>query len=248
MIQTTHVGSLPFLTLEKALDYTFRFDVPVLFTLPKLYEHQFIHKEIFEISKHKRPYFYEEFKQKAKEKGVKKIKYQLLGPVSFFALNLNQKMEIDNFLNLHKMCVDLLQKDFELLYVLDEPLLDRVNDESFAVLKSLSESLIQKDSLELAIHCCAKLPSEMLGKFNFCPLNLDIALYDHFSLDKEMFIFPGINLNKKHLDQEFKNNNILRYISPSCGLALNNVKELDTLFNRLDEIKKSCINSSFLRF
>ncbi|MEE2671939.1 MAG: hypothetical protein VYA54_09520 [Bdellovibrionota bacterium] len=97
-IKTTHVGSLPHSNVEAAIDYTFKFDIPVLFSLPNLGAEHFMGSDIFSYSggwenfnSHSLDslYFENEFFNAFNKQEKKQFKVQLIGPVTLHKYFLN---------------------------------------------------------------------------------------------------------------------------------------------------------------
>ena len=251
----THVGSLPFLDITTALEYTFRFDIPVLFSLPILDPNQFMGFDIlhlldiksplakeneFELKEHFwesenkiKPYYQDEFLAKAKMKRVEKVKFQLIGPYTFYKLQQNSLQQtsfekIASFLLIkYQDVLKTLTADISLFFCIDEPMLSSASFEEISLVKKFVQDLAKVEGAETAIHCCAKLTLEQLNHLEGIMLNLDTSLYDEAFIERhrEFFRFPGIPLQgiKGDLSKICKD---ARYVSPSCGLALKEVDEL----------------------
>ena len=110
-MQTTHVGSLPFKCLNQALDYTFEWDIPVLFTLPQISSQEFMGFDLISIlaiggsqnqktlslrddylncKKEITPLHLDAFIEYKDHKKFNKFKYQVIGPVSLFQMISNK--------------------------------------------------------------------------------------------------------------------------------------------------------------
>ena len=265
-MEITHVGSLPHLDISSALDYTFLFDVPVMPSLPQLHENEFMHLDLVtnvgmgemlngklslnlkgEVSyKYK---YLNQFLHQFDRTNHESFKFQLIGPSTLWSLSdkINSLEEIIKFLTpVYAKLVQSLARYGDFIFVLDEPIL---NQDSLSLLNQLVTS-IKGDSI-IGLHTCAKQEITTLNKLeNFDFLNIDADLYSHEEL-------IGVN-NKRSLgtsleyDQEFwqlflKNtHNFL--LTPSCGLGIKNIKELEPIFNRLQGIKRNCLASNLNEF
>lgn len=242
----THVGSLPHLNIDDALNYTFKFDIPVLFTLPNLDKNQFMQNELKAIVQNGIPFHYNEFLRRAKEKKIRKIKYQLIGPVSFYKIHPHIAFSPDHFAETHNRVIKLLLQDFELLYVVDEPCLKKYNKDQKKMLSDFYHTIVKTDNLEIFVHCCNDIDFKYLTDLAEIQFHLDHSLFD--SKDWPLINSPYIGIGKlakinfmnglsDDLDIFAKLPNNIRYISPGCGLACNSVKELDSIYNNLVKIK-----------
>ena len=261
MIQTTHVGSLPYKNIDEAMEYTFKWDVPVLFTLPQLDKSQFlgsdvlnllgidfkwrdnqlhIPKDYFKSSKNIVPFYFEEFQKTCDKKHIELMKYQLSGPVTLYSL-LGNKSEVSFsefsafLLERYSRCIEDLKKRRGVFFVLDEPLL-RNNIDFYR--KNEIDNLFQNSSDYFFIHCCDRLQMDEVSEILEL-LHLDLGLYQEDTI--------RLMKNCKFIGMEdfdlIKNLNSLylrapRFISPSCGLALKDVMELDQLIAKFQQFKK----------
>ena len=147
--QTTHVGSLPFLDVDQAIEFTFKFDIPVLFSLPKMGREHFMGFDILSYSKSWEQfnsgcldnlYFEKEFFKAFEKQGDTAFKVQLIGPVTlqkYFLkdldyLEVSQKLE-----EAYTYLVERLSSRGNLIFVLDEPALNEKID--IARLNSFSD-------------------------------------------------------------------------------------------------------------
>lgn len=257
MIQTTHVGSLPFLETTAALDYTFRWDVPVLFTLPKqssieylgldllsglgLHTHSnkseiILPKNFLQCSQKINPHHLKEFLLFGEKLNkLHKYKVQFPGPVTLYSLLGNRDeicfTDFSQFL-LEKFvkCSEELQRHGEIIFVLDEPLL-RENIlfyEESNYLKVLAET-----RAEAFIHCCDKIDLSLLSN-SLASMHLDIGLYRNTPgvLDLPLK-FVGFKLDSGFLPTKTGSahfvKNSLKYISPACGLGLDKTQDVSSL-------------------
>lgn len=257
MIQTTHVGSLPFLDIDSALEYTFKWDVPTLFTLPKLNKLELLGLETlralglnpapnqsdinlpldyFQRSNDLTPLHLDMFLRFGeKVDKLSKFKVQFTGPVTLYSLLKNKEqinfMELSQFL-LEKFvrCSERLQKYGDIIFVLDEPLL---RENLLFYEKSKYLEALKKTRAEVFIHCCDKLDLTQLSQ-SLTSMHLDIDLYND---DPK---FPPLTLPFVGLDVKlsippsingiklFKESS-LKYISPPCGLALAKIQYVNDL-------------------
>lgn len=251
-MKITHVGSLPFLNPKEAIDYTFKWDIPVLFTLPKLDPSQFmgedlafyldireasigelkLDKKYYQSTKKIIPKYLDDFLRAKEENEIHPLKFQMIGPVTFYEM-INNKKKI-NFFDLVefmqekycKLCESLAQYG-ELIFVLDEPMLD-YNYEFYSSREGLLLLKTLEESAEVFIHSCAKLHLERTQNYTHY-LNIDMTLYDKNDQNLDQIIFPG-----------GESLPYAKYLSPSCGLALKKVNEcLDILAELRSRVGRS---------
>lgn len=261
-MKTTHVGSLPFDNIEDALNYTFRFDVPVIFTLPNLNKKDFIHLEVIDLldcgsfkdgkidldlnrnSKSIKLRYEEEFLKRFNRSEKKVFKIQLIGPVSLYSLsNHNYSLqEVSDFLiEKYSELSQRLNKFGDLFFCIDEPLLNKTVLNKVKIINSFLKSLPMPKEL-VGIHSCCKLPVEEINKIECSNMNLDCSLYSIEELNSiDQFSFPG-GLNKILLNNHCAkisciNLEKINYLSPSCGLYYESLNSLDRIFNELGETK-----------
>lgn len=255
-MQTTHVGSLPFKSVDQGLQYTFEWDVPVLFSLPQMSTQEFMGADLtamldigeisanggiifkndyFKSSKKILPFHFDAFIKLKDHNRINKFKYQLIGPVTLYQMISNRE-KID-FADLVKFLKDkyfqLIKKLSlygDLVFVIDEPLLKHnINFyENDDFIKEL-----QALGAEAYIHCCDKLNYKKVGDFKK-NLHLDMELYPNEFMDF-MIGSDFIGLEDPDLYYSFfaaeklKVKAYFKYISPSCGLGISKVDEVLSL-------------------
>lgn len=252
-MKTTHVGSLPFKTVAEALDYTFLWDVPVLFSLPQMRSQEFMGRDLLTMLgveatrsldkafyKSKReliPFHLKEFLRfREEKKNGSLFKYQLIGPVTFYQM-LPNKNEIDfNFLKdfLLEKYIRLIEKlavHGDIFFVLDEPMLG--SHISFYSDKIYLNEL-SKVCKHSYIHCCDKLDLSTLEKIK-SSLHLDMKLYPELLSSGELANeFIGLD---KLSDLKFSDKS--KFISPSCGLGIKKPSEILELPSEFSQSSKS---------
>ncbi len=247
-VLTTHIGSLPYVDVEPALDFTFDFDLPVLFTLPKLDSNQYMQNELLtllnlghvqnkqiiladnylEVNKDIRPFYADEFFSKLKREKQDQFKYQLIGPLSFYKL-IKQEIPIQEVFDFLLVKYQTLVRDLnvygKLYFSIDEPLLSMATDGELKLLVDFFNKLKSANSGKTFIHLCCKLEQQQLSFFDSSWLNLDLSLYasDYFNSTcfwglKSGLLPPDVTLHD--LSQEL-------LLGPSCGLA--NLSEMDII-------------------
>jgi hypothetical protein len=273
-LNLTHVGSLPYVDIKTALDFTFKFDLPVLFSLPNLDNKQFMGKDIvyqLEIgdytAEHKiqlnddfqdsskslfSPYR-DVFLERMKQENKTEFKFQLIGPITFFKLIENSKAsleEVGSFLlkkyqNLVlSLCLDGLS-----LFILDEPVLAKSTPEDRKFLRYFLKELEEITRISIGVHVCSKLKLEDISEFKGILLNLDYSLYTKAeirSMSETNFI--GLMLGKlssKHTTGDFKaNQGLSLYLSPSCGLCFHLPEEVEHIIDNLRTVKAKFLAST----
>lgn len=245
----THVGSLPFTQINEALDYTFSFDIPVLFTLPKLNledemvrfvvsglglgdyrdDKVFLNQNYLKTSKQLSIPYLEGFTQRL---NGQKFKYQLIGPFTLWNLISNQNsFDKNDFLNFlcckYQLLLNELSVFGEFIFVLDEPLLNKASAEDIELLNNFAAKLTYAS---VGIHCCSKLSRVQTQMIKADFMNLDLLLnQDHRVLtNAEVKIMGGI----VSVDSEIENLNY-PVITPTCGLGFHSAKDAYKLLDRL---------------
>lgn len=255
-MQTTHVGSLPFKSVDQALNYTFKWDVPVLFTLPQMSSQEFmgadltaildigeissngeviLKKDYFKSSKKVLPFHFDAFIKLKDHNKINKFKYQLIGPVTLYQIISNrEEIDFDDLVKFLKdkyfQLIKKLSLYGDLVFVIDEPLLKHNLNfyENDDFIKEL-EAL----GAEVYLHCCDKLNYKKLGDFKK-DLHLDMGLFPN-ELMNFMIVSDFIGLEKPDSYHSFfaaeklKVKAHFKYISPSCGLGISRVDEMLSL-------------------
>ena len=161
--RTTHIGSLPFTNLEDALNYTFLFDLPCLFTLPKvsseylmgadlvqmlglgkmLGDKLVLDKKIKDVSKVSLPVYFDQFKSRLNGSD---FKYQLIGPyslkhyLSYYGYHFSMDELMDLYLtNISHFFKMMINEGMSLCF-LDEPFLDKLNTSELSKYKEFYNS------------------------------------------------------------------------------------------------------------
>lgn len=262
-MKTFHVGSLPFLSVEQALDFTFKFDIPTLFTLPKLdngqligsdmihlldlgsvngYENIKVNDPTLAVTKKLTPYYAEEFFKRFEKTENETFKYQGIGPISFYSIlkrsnNVAFKDVYRFLLNVYTDLFASLANHGKVILVLDEPMLGSDFLSTHQALNNFVEDL-EKTYPEVLVHCCAKLSMQEISQMNM-GMNLDLNLYSDDELRSLNIAAPGLS------NQRDKNYNILaiknllkeaKYFTPSCGLAYKTLGEVDEIFDFMQKI------------
>lgn len=244
MIQITHVGSLPFLEVKEALEFSFSFDIPALFTLPNRSEKEFLGQDIVELMKVEMPFYYNEFKEEALKRNTKTIKYQIVGPITL--KRLYPCFKTPELLRLCKKIISNLQADFNLILAIDEPYLFKADELEILELKSFILDL-KKYSLEyLYIHSCSRLSKEQLESLRGINLNLNQLLYLNEKLSVEHNAFFGFECDESLISSEdssllkMRFNEIqanIRFMTPACGLALKRKEDIRYYIDQLKSIR-----------
>ncbi len=240
-MKTTHIGSLPFTKLEQALDYTFSFDLPVLFTLPKNEDSFFMLEELcylitgknqiekLQLNIQKIPFIDAFFK---KSNGL--FKYQLCGPITFYESCLKgQGFLRKDFYQFYQEGILKVVEGFgkelqNLVFFIDEPELTKADRESFLFLDALCLELKKEFNIQVGLHSCATLNEDKISLEKFDYLNIDACINSEKLVTSVNSI--GIDLNTK-VNKEFE------LITPRCGLALKSDEYCYQIKNYLDRCR-----------
>lgn len=241
----SHVGSLPFTDPLQALNYTFEFDLPVLFSLPKKDPDEFMltqvikslkldsknwdHASLAEISI---PYM-DLFR---KRHDGSDFKYQLVGPHTLWKCidtknilkRSNQSDFYDYILAKYTNALKELSAIGELIFFLDEPMLAEQSGNDLTLLEDFIEKL-RPFCKEIGLHCCGKVLKKQLPRIELDYLNLDLELYD---TKTEPFILeitaPGLGDKSSFIPTQNT-----RLLTPSCGLALKSIESTAAILKGL---------------
>lgn len=261
---TTHIGSLPFISIDQAFEYTFAFDIPVLFTLPKIYhdelmhlhvasslelgkfdEQQLILNDTFDDSQELSSRYQESFFRKMKIYDRDVFKYQLIGPVSLYLLT-DQSHCFSHFctflLDKYTSYLSQLSKNYKLIFLLDEPILFKEFSKYKQELNDFMEQLsLRVTNIEVGLHLCCKLNVDQLNELCCRYLNIDTTLYSQSELSRvNNKSFLGVISTDGTISKTATNNPELllntKIISPTCGLALQDSEVAQRVFRELKKV------------
>jgi methionine synthase II (cobalamin-independent) len=230
-----------------ALDFTFEFDLPVLFTLPSLGQEHFMgfdvaslmgildgvgNKQRVQLKSHFYrtghdivPFNLSEFLMRQNGEA---FKYQLVGPYTFYKMLDKPILSFEQFCNFlipyYKKLIKMLQKEGMSLFSLDEPMFGGIIKEGpdFLILTCRFIRELESKNCELSIHICSDIPSSLASKIP-AMLNLDYSILSHpkkgYMNQTNIFGFSEGLCNL----QDFVGANSVDYledlyISPACGL------------------------------
>jgi len=216
-VHLTHIGSLPYTDFDQALDFTFQFDIPVLFTLPKLDPTQQMHaqfvlpmqigqigektiildeKKFLYSSDIFIPHYWNEFSKSLENKHIKKFKFQLMGPVSFIklvgdldSLNITKQQIFERLSQIYANTLQVLSSNYDVLFFLDEPMFNTASHEDINLFNKLVNNLNSLTRVEIGMHVCSKVESSTLNLVKIAIKNLDMNLYS----SEELQLFTGLN-------------------------------------------------------
>lgn len=250
-ISTTHVGSLPFVSVAQAVDFTHQFDIPCLFTLPKLNPNEYMGADLLyllggEIDPRKKPVGLEPFHLKAflDKLIVPRIKYQMIGPVTLEKIRQRKitVQERDFLVRTYRATYQSLKKYAEVFFVLDEPAV--VNKEQLDSLADFIQQL-EIEPENLGLHFCGKveeLRHSLILKYHS---QLDLSLYELESLPALSFIGLSAEIDGPKLLK----NCVLKeslIIAPCCGLAHAQIDTVNNSLTMLANIKSFLSKASNL--
>jgi len=202
-IDITHIGSLPFLNVEDAIDYTFKFDIPVLFSLPILNSKEFMGQDIlhqlkipFRMVDHKIhlevsslcttseliPAYFDLFINECLKRNRDEFKYQLIGPFTFYKMmtsssNISFKDSWNFLIDKYLHLFDLFD-NYKLIFFIDEPSIFLASEEELSLIKSFMDRLsVHKNTMNIGIHFCSKLHTSHFDLFSPYIINFDISQY-----------------------------------------------------------------------
>jgi methionine synthase II (cobalamin-independent) len=260
---TSHIGSLPFLSLNEAIAFNHLFTIPVLSTLPLMNDNEYMLAQVQSgipnsslqnykinlptqlfLSDYQYPFtLFENF---VKQFQNKPMKWQIVGPCTLIKSlqhTISHKT-MSYFLDWHLHNIrnfqNVLGKFFLSSYLfLDEPLWD----------KNFYPDLIQKFYEQLAklqaevgVHCCGKVMDDSLLKLPIKAISLDLTLTTNEVLSsilnqkKEFWagILNTVNLEVNSHPCLLESHKIV--LTPACGLALTSKSIVEKVPSILREI------------
>ncbi|MAX65851.1 MAG: hypothetical protein QF441_01515 [Bacteriovoracaceae bacterium] len=202
---TTHIGSLPFRSLRAAFDYTMKFDIPVLFSLPALGKEHFmgndlccgldlieekhfnqfgaliLKKNFWQETKKFNPPFLEEFLKHIEKEKKPLFKYQLIGPYTLFQILEANELSFKNFCSylfpIYEEIIQRLAREGLGFFMFDEPSLATASKNQILYLKSYYNHF-SIQGVKIGIHTCSKLTPFTYNLLNqTCYLHVDYSLY-----------------------------------------------------------------------
>jgi methionine synthase II (cobalamin-independent) len=268
---TTHVGSLPFTSINEAIEFTFKFDIPVLFTLPMLNPKEFMHLELIDKLKvgeftddkivfnnlintdHTITSNYEkEFFEHLEVLSVKRFKFQQTGPITLYELSdksVDLEKIIESILPKFLELLERLSKRGNLIFIIDEPMLYLHFDKHIASLNKLLRDLNTIKGIDVGIHTCSKLTPSQLNLIDCKYINLDSSLYlasELALINNKLFVgikcTEAMDIETATKSTEYLNKTEI--LSPSCGLAFESIKTISSNIDNLYLIQKIALVSS----
>lgn len=258
-MKSTHIGSLPYIKIDKVISFNRKLDLPTLSTLPNLSSNELmLNQFVLGIKKAKLKDYqievnaidfvddfelsflcYQDFRE---EFSLQEVKFHLCGPITFLS-SFIKKLTSNEVETLMDWYVERVRKiylkidqDFKKAYLcLDEPKLYLYSEYSHVL-----EKIITKLSgINLGIHFCCKvdLLSIDFSKFNF--ISFDLSLYS--SEEIKSFSYSGTIIFGviDYKGQIIKNFDLVpkdALISPSCGLGLCSLEEADRFLLNLENL------------
>lgn len=246
MIQTSHIGSLPFLDIDLADKFNNQFDLPVLYSLPLFDDSDFMLAQVLGTCTP------DKFSAQLIEKDIKiknissiqkykQFKFQMVGPITLIkSFSQISNDEIDILLKWYKKQL-LSILDLELMskcyFFLDEPMLFMATDVEYKILNSFLLNL-KSSFYKLGVHCCSKfnLSSIDLSLLNGLSFESKYFEYDMFPANLDLFLgvvdTKSLKLDDS-LELEAVKNSL--YVTPHCGLALTDSDKMDMVSRKLSE-------------
>lgn len=271
---TTHVGSLPFTDVNEALDFTFSFDIPALFSLPKLNSNEFIGADLLSglgVSYEKKDHLLHTDKSflagkqtlelaheksffDRLEKAKKQIfKTQLVGPYTLYRLLACEDLSFNELCTfLESVYVQKIEQWLTrgdgLFVALDEPYLAQITQDELIIFKGFVKKvlkLLMTKRLNLYVHCCAHLSVEQVEQIKDIELNLDLGLYSRDEIMKLSNLrYLGGDKISEKLYLPVISGTQSILLLPSCGLAFKSILQCYQIIEALTFEKNSLVNSA----
>ncbi|MAZ48125.1 MAG: hypothetical protein CME65_06160 [Halobacteriovoraceae bacterium] len=239
-VETTHIGSLPFVQLNQAIEFTFKFDIPVLFTLPHLDPKQFMGIDVLSRTHNlasldiELPYEKEFFKRLASQDS-KIFKTQLIGPITlhkYFLKDQTLESVASKLGVLYKNLINRFIEKGDLFLVIDEPALKSRSEIEF-----LNEFFYKLNIVdcEVGLHCCSDINEEIFELLKIKNKQLDWSLRNKDNFNRDEVFLGGLEMRAPETWGNFLFSKKNLIISPACGLA--NESNPEMRFQRLTELK-----------
>ena len=239
-MKTTHIGSLPFQSLSEARDFNSKFSLPVLFTLPKLNENDFMLSQVFGSNNSI------EFDDSLLKKPINlnytqilesfdEFKFQIIGPVTLLkCIRDLPTSRVQDVLDWHyNNILSLLEKRYmrRCYFFLDEPMLFDANEKEFNILNSFLLRLSGAFK-KLAIHSCSQFKFNLLDQKRLDGISFESQYLEDYRPLKHLDLFLGVVETqglamKPQIDLSHCENNI--YLTPDCGLAFGDPKMVQSV-------------------
>ncbi len=251
------IGSVPFESVDEALDYVFSFDVPTLPNLPKIFENEFMLNQAFDVLKGYK-FTGAGLKEDRDKQGANlhfsardgfferldsDYKWQACGPLTLLSA-LDHHPESERIVKQYLDRLISTQKEFNLLsdksflFFLDEPVLAFCENDK-DILKNLYIELKSSSAFDNAmfgVHVCSKVGFETLTELELDLYAIDPSLYDKDEI-KRMQQLLGQRLvytpvSSKGLRISYNRLEEI-YSAPACGGALSSECEMEQIKNTL---------------
>lgn len=239
-VETTHIGSLPFIQIDQAIEFTFKFDIPVLFTLPQLDAKQFMGVDVLSMTHNltsldiELPYEREFFKRlDSQDSNI--FKAQLIGPITLQKYFLKEQAleKVASKLGiLYRNLIKRFIKKGNLFFIIDEPALNSRYEVEF-----LNEFFKRLNILdcEVGLHCCSDIDEEIFDCLNLRNKQLDWSSRKKTHFKQGEGFLGGLEVRPPRTWGSFLFSKKNLIISPACGLA--NETNPEKRFQQLTDLK-----------
>lgn len=233
MILTSHIGSLPFKSILEAQSFNQDFDLPVLYTLPQLFQEDFMLAQVLGVNsaiEYSEPFFYKLVNSKLSIRHhdsidfSREFKFQMLGPVTLIKSILNiPTLRVNELLSWYaKELVNLLEanKREKCYFFLDEPLL--CSSESENILLNNFILKLKDHFLKIGLHCCQKLSFNSINFSILDGISFESKYLKILPAQVKIDLFIGIlDTETLELDDTLDLSKLENkiYLTPHCGLA-----------------------------
>lgn len=208
----TQIGSLPYLDIEEAVEYSLKHDIPFLPELPKKDD------AMLNYIKHPgRLSCLDEFKKQLKEHKFKTVKIQCVGPATLMLSGYKADEAIELAYNHISAIMDGLEAE-EIILFLDEPALGQ----SGVNYKELWRVLFSNFNVISGVHTCGNMDWDILFDSELQIISFDASKYDITKYSKYRSgkrIAWGVE--KKEDVKDFKEGDLLTL---PCGMGTHTYK------------------------
>ena len=229
-MKSTHIGSLPFKSIDQAVDFNLELDLPCLPTIPNFDEKEWMLNQFtsgFMQKGHIIPFScFEKFF----DKFTGRVKVQLCGIQTLYnnsPLEMNKLNFIDWYIQTVKSFIDRIPNKFILFF--DEPDLRDLDQEVWNTYKKFT-------GYDLGIHCCGDINWRKLDLDSFKHISFDLYLISSSDIrslrERQKTLYFGLDTKTSDKLDEFA---VFEdeFLTPSCGLALKSEKEANLRLKEL---------------
>lgn len=241
-MKTTGIGSLPFMSIHEAVEWSLKHDLSFLPELPKLSDQELMLSFFEQINQgcFLKRLAQDQFRQRLIKESKKELKLQVPGPLtcSFY---LKQSTNYSHFKNYLTSFIEEFQS-FKTIYLqVDEPqTLENTDEEWKAYQDFWINFSLEFSHVQIGVHSChAEIDPRLLEiPWRFYSLRQEQFLMDKSFFSDKIIFWPLIKGMDQSLLERASNEFISSsglYISPDCGLGANSPQEALDIMKKLHD-------------